>query len=106
LLVYVLGKKHTREPNKSRDVNQQATELLGKTNTFWIAKLAKLRHIDDLTNAAAKRNFLFDTTFWRQDVIGIKIVASSCPASSRSCQAVLLHYFFVVIIACSYYFNL
>jgi len=31
----------------ARDANQQAMEPLGKTNTFWIAKLAKLRHIDD-----------------------------------------------------------
>jgi len=43
------------------------------------------------TNVAAKR-FLFNTTFWRQDVpsqrhtqrqnvFGVQIVASSCPAS-------------------------
>jgi len=54
-----------------------------------------------LTNAAAKRDFYLIRHFGvkmspaprhtqHQDVLGIKIVASSCPTSNRSHQAVLL----------------
>jgi len=54
-----------------------------------------------LTKTAAKRDFYLIRHFGikmspaprhthSQDVLGVKIVTSSCPASSRSCQAVLL----------------
>jgi len=50
------------------------------------------------TNTAAKRD-LFNTTFWHQDVLSVKIVASSCPASSQSRQAVLLRIFWPYFIS-------
>jgi len=59
--------------------------------TYFDARLAKLRHIDDYYEHSCKKRFLFYTTFWHQDIpmprhtqhqdSCVKLIASSYPAS-------------------------
>jgi len=72
-----------------------------KQTHFELPSLQSYAVLMILTNAAAKRDFYLIRHFGvkmssaprhtqHQDILGVKIVASSCPASSRSRQAVLL----------------
>jgi len=81
----MLGKYHTHKPNKSHTLAMLINKRRNRHEHILNCQVSKVTILMILTNAAsANRDFYLIRHF------GIKIVASSCSASSRLRQAVLL----------------